>query len=343
MKTIEKSVWVVVIAVFLLLTAGSGMAQEAVIKWKLQDQYAGSGPQAGVMTVPLMEWIHKATNGRLQITRYEPGALASVADTFDALKRGAFDLSFLYPGFYVGAMPEGNIDQGVPFGWTDARAQTLSLFKFGFYDLMRKVYAKHNLLYLVSFPMGDIYGIGTVKPVTKLADLKGMKIRAVGIYANYLKELGAAPTSIPYDEMYMALKMGTIDGYLASASALISGKLGEVIHHYLLPTTNSINCIWAVNMNSWNALPKDIRELLDNAAPRVAVQIAANYSGYVENSRIEAVNKYKVQFHMLSDADQAEALKIAVPLWDAAAAKTPECKQAVDIIKETNRYLGKMN
>ena len=158
-----------------------------------------------------------------------------------------------------------------------------------------------------------------------------------------MKELGAAPTSIPYDEMYMALKMGTIDGYLASASALISGKLGEVIHHYLLPTTNSINCIWAVNMNSWNALPKDIRDLLDNAAPRVAVQIAANYSGYVENSKIEAIKKYKVEFHTLSDADQAEALKVAVPLWDAAATKTPECKQAVDIIKETNKYLGKMN
>ena len=57
---------------------------------------------------------------------------------------------------------------------------------------MQKVYAKHNLHYLVSFPMGDMYGIGTVKPVTKLSDLKGKKIRAVGIYANYLKELGAA-------------------------------------------------------------------------------------------------------------------------------------------------------
>ena len=342
MKTMKKCAWVVAVAVSLLLIAGTATAQDKVIKWKLQDQYAGSGPQAGLLSNPMIEWIHKATNGRLQITRYEPGALASVADTFDALKRGAFDLSFLYPGFYGGAMPEANIDQGVPWGWTDARSQTMSLFQFGFYDLMRKVYAKHNLVYLVSFPMGDIYGIGTTKPVTKLEDLKGKKIRAVGIDANYLKELGATPTSLPYDEMYMALKLGTIDGYLASASALISGKLAEVVKHYLLPTTNSINCIWAVNMNSWNALPKDIRDLLDNAAPRVAVQIAATYSGYVENSKAEAIKKYKVQFHTLSDADQAKAIKMAIPLWDAAAAKSPECKQAVDIIKETNRYLGKL-
>ena len=342
MKKMKKCVWVAFVAIFLLLIAGTGMAQEKVIKWKLQDQYAGTGPQAGYLTVPLIEWIHKATNGRLQITRYEPGALASVRDTFDALKRGAFDAAFMYPGFYGGAMPEANIDQGVPYGWTDARAQTMSLFQFGFYDLMRKVYAKHNLHYLVSFPMGDVYGIGTIKPVTKLEDLKGLKLRAVGIYADFMKELGAAPTSIPYDEMYMALKLGTIDGYLASSSALISGKLGEVIHHYLLPTTNSINCIWAVNMDSWKALPKDIRELLDNAAPMVAVKNAALYSGYVQNANAEAIKKYKVQFHTLSDDDQAKALKVAIPLWDAAAAKSPECKQAVDIIKETNRYLGKM-
>jgi TRAP-type C4-dicarboxylate transport system substrate-binding protein len=342
MKKMKRSVWVVIVAFFLLLIAGSGMAQEKVIKWKLQDQYAGSGPQAGFLTVPLIEWIHKATNGRLQITRYEPGALASVRDTFDALKRGAFDAAFMYPGFYGGTMPEANIDQGVPYGWTDARAQSLSLFQFGFYDLMRKVYAKHNLHYLVSFPMGDIYGIGTIKPVTKLEDLKGLKLRAVGIYADFVKGLGAAPTSIPYDEMYMALKLGTIDGYLASSSALISGKLGEVIHYYLEPTTNSINCIWAVNMDSWNALPKDIRELLDNAAPMVAVKNGALYSGYVQNAKAEAIKKYKVQFHTLSDADQAKALKVAIPLWDAAGAKSPDCKKAVDIIKETNRYLGKM-
>ena len=342
MSNMKKCAWSVVFVAVFLMIASPLMAQDKVIKWKLQDHYAGSGWQAMYLTVPLIEWINKATNGRLQITRYEPGALASVADTFDALKLGAFDAAFMYPGFYGGAMPEANIDQGVPWGWTDARAQTISLFQFGFYDLMQKVYAKHNLKYLVSFPMGDIYGIGTVKPVTSLADLKGKKIRAVGIYANYLKELGASPVSLPYDEMYMALKLGTVDGYYASCSALISGKLGEVIKHYLLPTTNSINCIWAVNMDSFKALPKDIQELLENAAPRVAVQIAATYSAYVEHSRAESIEKYGVEFHMMSDADQQKALQVAIPLWDEAGSKSPECKQAVDIIKETNRFLGKM-
>jgi len=338
----KRCAWTAVFFGLFLLVAGPVIAQDKVIKWKLQDQYAAASWPAQYLTPPLIKWVKQATNGRLQITRYEPGALASVGDTFDALKRGAFDIAFLYPGFYVGAMPEANIDQGVPWGWTDARSQTLSLFKFGFYDLMRKVYAKHNLHYFVSFPFGDIYHIGTVKPVTKLSDLKGMKIRAVGIYAEYIKALGAIPVNLPYDELYMALKLGTIDGYYASAGGLVSNKLGEVIHHFLLPTTSSINCIWAVNMDSWNALPKDIRDMLDNTAPKVAVQIAALYSGLVEHSRAEAINKYKVKFHTLSDADQAKALQVAMRLWNAAGAKSPESKQAIDIVKETNRYLGKL-
>ena len=338
----KKFSWVVALAVFLCLIGGQTFAQEKVIKWKLQDQYASGAWPPQFLTKPLMEWVHKATNGRLQITRYEPGALASVGDTFDALKRGAFDLSFLYPGFYVGVMPEGNIDQGLPWAWTDAKAQTISMFQFGFYDLMRKVYAKHNLHYLVHFPMGDIYHIGTIKPVSKLDDLKGLKIRAVGIYADYVKTLGVSPVSIPYDELYMALKMGTIDGYFASAGALVSNKLGEVIRHFLLPTTSNINCIWAVNMNSWNALPKDIRDLLDLDAPKVAVYFAQMYSGHVENSVAESIKRYGVQFHTLSEADQAKALNAAIPIWDSAGAKTPECKQAVEIVKQTNRYLGRM-
>ena len=74
----------------------------------------------------------------------------------------------------------------------------------------------------------------------------------------------------------------------------------------------------------------------------VAVKNAALYSGYVQNAKAEAIKKYKVQFHTLSDAEQAKALKVAIPLWDADAAKSPECKEAVDIIKKTNKYLGKM-
>ena len=66
MRKMKKCAGVVVFVVILLLVAGPVIAQDQVIKWKLQDQYAGSGWQAMYLTVPLIEWVNKATNGRLQ-------------------------------------------------------------------------------------------------------------------------------------------------------------------------------------------------------------------------------------------------------------------------------------
>lgn len=338
--------WYLVLMVgFLVMFFGTATISQArgkVIHWKFQDTYPSASWPAKYLNKPFIKWIEKATNGRLKITWYEPGALASVKDTYDALSRGVFDAAALYPGFYVGIMPEGNIEQGLPWAWTDAKAQTLSLFKFGLFDLMKKAYAKHNLHLLAEYPMGDIYNIGTKKPITNLDELKGMKIRAVGIYADYVKALGAAPVSIPYGEIYMAIKMGTIDGYLASAGALVSNKLGEVVKNFILPTCNSIGFIVAVNQKSWNALPKDIKRILETSAPYQAVGIAALYSGVVENSKAIAEKKYGVHFNTLSPQDQQKAIRLAQPIWDKAGEATPECRQAVKDVKETLRYLGRM-
>lgn len=327
---------------FVFFLAGPVYGGQKVITWDFQDTYPAASWPSKYLNKPLIEWIENVSNGRIKVNWHSPGALSSVMDTYDSLSMGVFDAAALYPGFYTGIMPEGNFEQGLPWGWSDAKAHTVSLFKFGMFDLMQKVYDEHNMHLLAHYPMGDNYSIGTTKEVKTLDDLKGLKIRAVGIYADYVKALGASPVSIPYGEMYMALKMGTIDGFLASSGALISNKLGEVVKHYLLPTCNSIGFVVAVNKDSWNKLPDDLKHVLETSAPGVAVKVAALYSAVVENSKAEAEKKYGVQFHRLSEADQLRATKLALPIWDSVAKKSPRSEEGVEIIKDTLRYLGRM-
>ncbi len=342
----KSVIWIFFLAILVASLSApipaEAQAPAQVIKWRFQDTYSSASWPGKYLNLPLIDWIHKVTNGRIQITRYEPGGLASVNDTLDALSKGVFEAGYMYPGFYTGAVPECNVEQGLPWAWTDAKAQTLNLFQFGLFDIMKKAYARQNIHLLTENTQGDVYNIGTVKSVTKLDDLKGMKIRAVGIYADYVKALGASPVSIPYDELYMALKMGTIDGFLASSGALISNKLGEVIHHYLLPSTNSIGAVVGINVKAWNALPTDLQELLDRTAPQASLYFSTVYSGIVENSHAESTQKYKVQFHTLSQADQNRAIALSMPIWDSVATKSPGCKQAVDSLKATLRYLGRI-
>ena len=326
----------------LSLTAMPLLASAQTINWKFQDTYASTSLPSSKLSIPFIDWIQKVTNGRIKITRYEPGALASVGDTFEALGKGVFDAASIYSGFYTGRMPEGLVEQGLPWAWKDSKAHLTSLYEFGFFNLMQKTYEKHNLHLLATYTMGDVYNIGTVKPITKLEELKGMKIRAVGIYGDYIKALGATPVSIPFDEMYMALKLGTIDGYLGGVSALVAGKLGEVVHHYLLPSMNSVGFGVAVNKKSWDALPEDLKALLSNAAPQEANFVGLQHSAAADNSMVDAAKQYGVQFHYLSEEDQKAALKAALPIWETAAEKSPDCKAGVEIVKQTMKYFGRL-
>ncbi len=331
-----------IIVLFTLgLVSASYAAGPKPIEWRFQDTYGAASWPCAHLNKPFIEWMQKASNGRIKISWHPPGAMASVKDTYDALSRGVFEMAALYPGFYIGTMPEGNAEQGLPWGWSDAKAHAVSLFKFGLFDIMKKVYQKHNIQLIAHYPMGDIYNIGTTKPVKTLADLKGMKIRAVGIYADYVRALGATPVSIPYGEMYMALKMGTIDGFLASSGSLVSNKLGEVVKYYLLPTTNSIGFVVAANKKAWDALPADLKTMLEVSAPLVAVGIASQYSGIVEHSIAVAEKKYGVKFTTLSPADQRKAIKLCLPIWERVGKATRQTQEAVDSIKKTLKYLGR--
>ena len=98
----------------------------------------------------------------------------------------------------------------------------------------------------------------------------------------------------------------------------------------------------AVNKKAWDALPQDLKAILENSAPLAAVGIAAQYSGLVESSMATAEKEYGVKFNMLSKEDQQTAQKLSMPIWDNVAKGGPDCAKAVDAIKKTLEYLGRI-
>jgi TRAP-type C4-dicarboxylate transport system substrate-binding protein len=100
----------------------------------------------------------------------------------------------------------------------------------------------------------------TKKPVSKLEDLEGMKIRATGLATKIVVALGAAPVGTPMGDTYDALRTGIADGAMAPIEALEGWKWGEVVKY----TTESYSSSYTsgmfvvMNKNKWNALPKDI-------------------------------------------------------------------------------------
>jgi TRAP-type C4-dicarboxylate transport system substrate-binding protein len=105
----------------------------------------------------------------------------------------------------------------------------------------------------------------TKKPVNKLEDLKGMKIRCTGMAAKIIAALGATPVAMPMGETYDALSRGVVDGSMAPQEALQGWKWGEVVKYTIenFGSSYSTGFFVVMNKNKWNSLPPDVQKTIE--------------------------------------------------------------------------------
>ena len=111
----------------------------------------------------------------------------------------------------------------------------------------------------------------TKRPVTKLEDLKGLKIRTpeLRVWVDFWRKLGANPTPLPYAEQYSALSTGVIDGLEADYFSILGFKWYEqaknltLTCHWFLPKAVRVNAAWLAT------LPPDLQKLVRDTAKEV--------------------------------------------------------------------------
>jgi TRAP-type C4-dicarboxylate transport system substrate-binding protein len=333
---------VILTSVFLLgsfVTATPAGAE--VIKWRLECSYPGNS-LPGKFSFKWAKDIQEITCGKLQVQFAEPGSIVPPSEIFQATSKGVLQAGATFGSFYNALMPETDIEVGLPFAWQNIFEIHDAYMNRGLLEELRKVYAEHNLYYVCPFYANIINGIGLKKPVRKPADFKGLKIRDLGIQAEWIRSHGASAMVIPGGEIYMALKLGTIDGFHFGVSGLEDYKLGEVIDYYLLePHTGSLPLNLFVNMDAWKALPDDVKYKIEKYSQGTSFK---NMMDFDENRRwIKHSKKYGLEGIRWSKEDIEATYAWAINvLWEKVADKSPRCRRLVEIIKQQARDLGKI-
>ncbi len=323
----------------LLIVTSNGFAKEKVIHWKLQASY----PIGTAVTMHAVEWskaIEKLTGGRLKVKIMAPGAMCGVRDIVTYLKRGVFQASVTAGPFYTGMIPEGDLELGLPLSHQSYDEIWDAMENRGLGDLIREAYAEHNVEWW--YAAGDpYYHFATTFPVNKLEDFKGKKIRAVGIYGKYVQQLGASAVVIPGAEMYMALKLGTIDGAIYGASGLQDIKLHEVVDYFVQPTAAQIAICLLINKDALAALPDELEAIVRESTQYILHDTGMRYIRISKESLNKSVMTESVKVAKLPEEELIKMRKLVAPLWNEWAAKSPRMKKGVDIIKQQMRDLGR--
>ena len=170
-------------------------------------------------------------------------------------------------------------------------------------------------------------------PINGVADLKGVKIRSPeGLAADVFRRAGASPSSIPFSEVYTSLEKGIVDA--ADASVYINNHASgfhKIAKYPLYPGIHSMaNLQTIINKKVFNKLSKQNQVALKTWTYWVWTSKLrdAGLDGRAQVAKDKAAGDLTIIDWPVSE--RAKFRKIAVEAWNAAAAKSPLAKEALE-------------
>lgn len=321
-----------------------------VIKWKYQSHRIASEFGHWYYKELIEDIIPAMTNGRLEIEYFWAGEVVTTGELFDAVSRGALEI-ITSPPYWTGILPEASIEGGLPYSFRDS--MELYHFYYGkeepgfwrgwrFIDLLRGIYAEHNIYYLSatdSWPASFMFA----EPFETLDDLQGRSVRAPGVRAEWWSRIGLVPIPTPAEELHTALATGVLDG-VGWGSGMGHYTMGfyETCKYMLMPVLIQHNPTpTIVNMDAWNALPDDIKLMLEPAFIKAGFDMTFLQNQIGEKWAIDKmVEEYGVTVVELNEADLERAMEAAWDVWDGLSKISPKGAEMVQLMTEYMEFRG---
>ena len=252
----------------MLLAPGPAFAADKIV-WRAQSSYPAGLPQLYAPAAEFASLVTKLSNGRLTIRMQPGGAIVPSKEVFEAVSAGTLDLACTWAGWWMGKFPAA-----VLFGNSFPNGLQLNemlgwIYTGGGLELWNQLYEGQNIVVLPPYGMlGPENFCWSHKPITSLADFKGLKFRTVGIWGKCLERLGARVVSLAGGEVYPALERKVIDA-AEFATPAIDKKLGfqEICAYLVVGGIHepSAPLETLVNQKSWAKLPDDLKQIVQSA------------------------------------------------------------------------------
>ena len=325
------------------VTATPAAPEKKVWEIRLQAYMAPASVHTRTLKAFFVPRMEEATDGRIKVTIFDAGTLVETVDIIDALGEGMIDMAHTGSGYYLGLLgPVAGFCDPNPFTFhSQSEWQTL-FYDLGLLEVAREMYRPHNV-YLI----GEILSTGgvqamTTPPVSRLSDFEGLKLRAYGTTAKLLDKMGAATVFLPGGEIYTAAATGVIDGFcFSSPSTDFNYGLHEVAKYRIKPSLNWYSNDVLIRPDLWAEFPDDLKAIME-----AVVFEQANLCGrqilYEDREAEVNMADYGITLVNLPEEDVLEISRLAAELWEEEAAGDPAAQKAMDIIRDYQKFLGRI-
>ncbi len=267
----------------------------------------------------LAEALKRDSGGSLELQIFPGMQLGGKpTDLIDQALNGVVDMIYTLPGYHSGRF---TILEGLelPFIGTKQVGSGAAAMSEAAWEFIQK-YGMREFkgLKLISLNAIDPGFIQTAKkPVRKMEDMKGLKIRVASRYIGIaVQAFGGVPVQMPLPAVYEAMARGQVQGMMMTWVITIPFKLQDVTQYYTeLPAYTSMLLV-VMNENSYNKLSPAHKAVIDkNIGPKIARSYGKAWDDAAEGARQAAIKKGK-EIIRLDTQEEAR--------WRAAAQKAHE-------------------
>jgi len=247
--------------------AAPSVARAQTRRWRMVTSWPKRLPGPGMSAERVAERISALSGGRLQVTVHAAGELVPAFEVLDAVGGSVAEMGHTAAFYWQGKQAAAAYYTTVPFGltplehvaWVDAG---------GGQALWDELYAPFGVKPFMGGNTGVCMGGWFRREVKSLDDIKGLKIRSLGLGGEVFRRLGATPQTTPPGEILTSLQSGVLDAaeFVGPGTDIALG-LYRVAPFYYGPGFNKPNgtgeCL--VNRRTWEALDGELKAVIAHA------------------------------------------------------------------------------
>lgn len=317
---------------------------EEVTEWVMQPCFDSSDAGWGSGVVPWVKAVEEATEGSVKIELLPGGSITSEDEAFGATAAGMIDVFAGWATVYGGELPEGMLAYGMAMGAETPEEAWEAMwgddYRIG--DIVQEA-AHANNMHWAGWTSQGPNAAFTTFPVETWEDFSGIKMRAGGPQAIFYEAMGGVPVALPGSEIYMSIRLGTIDGTFWDVSGSADMKYYEVVDYAILPG-------WCpqqhqetyINLDKWNALTDWQREKIEGVFEETYFLTSQMHADGVQKS-LDTLVENGGEVITLSDEAVANMRARSIEkVWPKTSEKSEAAAKGVELWEQFLRDKGKI-
>lgn len=245
-----------------------------------ENQSAGYPTSQGAFY--FSDLVKERTNGRIIIKVYTDAELGREADIINQMRYGGIDFARISLSQLAEVDSRLNVLQ-MPYLYNDA-VHMWNVLDGEIGDRFLEDVKEYDLVGLSWYDAGSRNFYNSVKPVTGINDMKGLKIRVQQseLMQDMVTALGAIAVPMSYEEVYAALDLGTIQGAENNWPSYEDTGHYHVARYMTEDEHTRVPEMQLCAQNTWDLLSDEDKEIISECAKE-----SAEYERILWNERIE--------------------------------------------------------